>query len=391
MTTIGIDASRANVENRTGTEWYIYNLLLQLKNIIPPEYRVVLYTKEALRTDFGELPKNWSNQILRWPPKLLWTQARMSIHMLRKKNRPDVLFIPAHTIPVIHPKKTVYVAHDLGFERHENIYSHLYIGGRFMNALVRIATFGKYSTNELDYHRWSMQFAISHAAKIIAISEFTKNELQDVYNVPDKQIAVVHNGFSQEDYKAVDVQPAQPPYLLFVGRIEHKKNILNLVEAFVILKQRYKIPHILKLVGSPGNGYEEIQEQIQTNELQNSVQFTGYVPQSDMNRVMSGADVFIFPSHYEGFGIPVLEALACNTLVACSDIPALREIGGTDCSYFNKDIPKSIADTIYNVLNLPSDQKAHMRASGQRRIQQFTWRKCAINTWQVLESVLQLP
>lgn len=390
MATIGIDASRANVENRTGTEWYIYNLLRKFKDIISTEHRVVLYTKEPLRADFGKLPVNWSNQVLRWPPKLLWTQARMSIHMLRKKNRPDLLFIPAHTIPLVHPKKTVYVAHDLGFERHEDIYSHSYIGGRLMNIAVKLMTLGKYSTNELDYHRWSMQFAIKHAAKIIAISEFTKQELQTVYNVPDTQIAVVHNGFSSEDYTPVNVDRAQPPYLLFVGRIEHKKNILNLVEAFGLLKKEYKIPHILKLAGSPGNGYEEIKERIAKYALQHDIEFTGYVPQSQMNTLMSGADVFVFPSHYEGFGIPILEALACNTLVACSDIPPLREVGGTSCNYFDKDVPKSIADTIYSVIHLRPEQKQHLQEAGQMRVKQFFWQTCANNTWQVLESVLQL-
>lgn len=389
MATIGIDASRANVGHRTGTEWYIFNLLKELTQIIPAEHSVVLYTKEELRNDFGKLPANWSNQVLRWPPKLLWTQMRMSLHMLRKKHRPDILFIPAHTIPVKHPKKTVYVAHDLGFERYEDIYSHSYIGGPIMNIAVRIATLGKYSTNELDYHRWSMQFAIKHAAKIIAISQFTKSELQDVYQVPDSKIAVVHNGFSGNDYKPVVQQSAQPPYLLFVGRIEHKKNILNLIEAFAILKKQYHIPHILQLAGSPGNGFKEIEQRVAQHGLQADVQFTGYVPQSEMNTLMSGADAFVFPSHYEGFGIPVLEALACNTLVACSDIAPLREVGGSACKYFNKDIPTSMADTIFNLINLPPDQKLQLRDAGQEQVAQFSWNACANNTWQVLESVLQ--
>ena len=129
MYTIGIDASRANVEHRTGTEWYIYNLLHQFKTTIPKSYRVILYTKEPLRQDVLPLPENWENQVLRWPPKLLWTQLRMSLTMLRSSRRPDVLFIPAHTIPVIHPKNTIYVAHDLGFERYAELYANTYIGG----------------------------------------------------------------------------------------------------------------------------------------------------------------------------------------------------------------------------------------------------------------------
>lgn len=390
MAIIGIDASRANVEQRTGTEWYIYSLLRELTTIIPAEHKVVLYTKEPLRSDFGVFPSQWTNQVLRWPPQLLWTQLRLSLKMLRKRSRPDILFIPAHTIPMIHPRKTVYVAHDLGFERFSELYSRSYIGGSIMNALVRIGTLGVYGTSELDYHRWSMQFAIRHATKVIAISKFTKSELQEVYKVPSNQISVVYNGFSSQDYKPVTTPPSVPPYILFVGRLEYKKNIPNLIDAFAILKQKYHLPHQLTLIGTPGFGFSEIQKRIIWHGLDKDVLMPGYVAQSHMPTLMSGAAAFVFPSHYEGFGIPILEALACNALVVCSDIPVLREIGQNACRYFDKDDSRSIARVIAETLQLSEAEKLQMHQAGQQRVTDFSWRACAQNTWQVLQSVLQL-
>ena len=103
--TIGIDASRANLKKKTGTEWYAFYLIEELKKVIPAEYRVILYSKEPLQGDLGKLPVNWKNKVLNWPPKFLWTQMRMSLEMLKFWSRPNILFVPAHTIPIVHPKK----------------------------------------------------------------------------------------------------------------------------------------------------------------------------------------------------------------------------------------------------------------------------------------------
>lgn len=391
MITIGIDASRANVTKRTGTEWYIFNLLKELKRIIPPEIHVIIYTKEALLPDLNALPPNWENQILRWPPRLLWTQLRLSITMLKFWARPDILFIPAHTIPVIHPKKTIYVAHDLGFERYAQLYANNYIGGPWMNRLIKVFSLGRYNTSELDYHRWSMRFAALHASKIITISYFTKQELQHFYHIPENKITVVYNGFSQQDYQAYTkkVFPLSAPYLLFIGRIEHKKNIINLIKAFGILKHDYRLPHRLVLIGLPGFGYEAILAEMKHQKVEAFIDLPGYMPQEKMNQQMIRASVFVFPSNYEGFGIPVLEALSSGTRVACSDIPPLREVGGSAPYYFNKDNPSAIAQTIVTALHDTELQQQQRQQLGYTQVQQFSWKRCASETWQVIKASIE--
>src|SRR5260221_1783404 len=103
--TIGIDASRANVRHRTGVEWYAYHVIQELKKIVPDSYRVLLYTREPLRGDLAELPPRWEQRVLRWPPKFLWTQKRLSWEMLVRP--PDLLFSPVHVLPLVHPRRSL--------------------------------------------------------------------------------------------------------------------------------------------------------------------------------------------------------------------------------------------------------------------------------------------
>lgn len=375
--TIGIDASRANVLQRTGTEWYCYYLLQQFaKQYNPATQRVVLYVKEPLVEDLRSLPKDWEVRVLRWPPKLMWTQLRLSLAMCLPWRRPDVLFIPAHTIPLIHPKRTVYVAHDLGFERDASLYANHYIGGKWMHRLIKVLTLGKYGTTELDYHRWSMRYAVNHARKIITISQFTKTELQACYPVADERIATVYNGYDRQRFVAGQPTLASTPYLFYVGRIERKKNIDHLLQAFQLLKTEYHLPHQLWLAGNLGFGFEQFS-------ATDDVRLLGYVSAEELPKLMQQAALFVFPSNYEGFGIPVIEALACGTKVACSDIPPLREIGGEACWYYDQTNPADMAKVMHEAI--AADTQA-ARARNLEQVTQFSWERCGQETWQVLLS-----
>ena len=123
MSIIGIDASRANRIEKTGIEWYAYHLLNAMKQITRgtlvatrvPLVEFLLYTDTALTDDLASLPAHWHEKLLGWPPKKFWTQGRLSLEMLFSP--PDLLFIPSHVIPVLHPKRVVLTCHDIGFER----------------------------------------------------------------------------------------------------------------------------------------------------------------------------------------------------------------------------------------------------------------------------------
>jgi glycosyltransferase involved in cell wall biosynthesis len=392
MKTIGIDASRANLRYRTGTEWYCFQLLHHFAKLIPPnDYRVILYVKEPLLPDLQTLPKHWQVKVLHWPPRLLWTQLRLSLHLLRPSQRPDVLFIPAHTIPLIHPQRTVYVAHDLGFERQPSLYANTYIGGRLMNLLVRLLTLGRYGTSERDYHRWSMRYAAVQASRIITISQFTKSELQHFYHVPVERITVVYNGYNSatllpSPLTGTAVQPRD--YFLYIGRIEHKKNIVNLLKGFAEFRRVTASPLKLCLVGQFGHGESDIWQTIRNEQLTDAVLLPGYVQQSELSAYWQRALAFVFPTNYEGFGIPILEAMSAGTVVACSDIPPLRELGEDNCLYFDQQSSAAIAQVLQKIVQLLPAERDRMIVAGRARAQLFSWENCASHTWQVIEGQL---
>jgi len=366
---IAIDASRANLINKTGTEWYSYHLIQELKKIIPNKHQVILYSKENLHNDLAILPTNWTSRVLNWPARFFWTQIRLSWEMLHKKNRADILFIPAHTIPIIHPRKTILVAHDIGFQIMPKLYP----------------------AKDLLYHRFAMRYAINHADQIITVSNFSKKEIVDFYHCDVNKIHVVYNGFNNlNDYQTNDhtenilqKNHIKKPYLLFVGRLEEKKNTLNLVKAFHILKNKYKIPHKLVLIGMPGYNYAAVRKYILENNLSVDVIELGYVAKSDLKIIMSHAELFIFPSLYEGFGIPILEAMAVGTPVVCSNIPPLQEVGAEAAVYFDPHNEKNMAEEINKLIN-DDEQKKYLINLGYQRIKKFSYQICAQNTWKII-------
>ena len=153
---LGIDASRANKKERTGVEWYSYFLIQEFKKIIPQDIQVVLYSPDPLREDLLPLPANWQVKILKWSFKF-WTLLRFSWEMLFHK--PDVLFVPSHIIPFFPPNRSFTTIHDIGFKRFPESYS---------GPERRLQDFG-------------VRRALSCAQTIFTPSEFTKNELLDVY------------------------------------------------------------------------------------------------------------------------------------------------------------------------------------------------------------------
>jgi len=376
--TIGIDASRANKTYKTGTEWYSYHLIQELKKIADPKDQFVLYSREKLRGDLGELPRNWQSRVLGWPPKKLWTQARLSWEMWRRP--PEALFVPAHTLPLVHPKKVVTTCHDVAFLRLPQVYNWA----------------------ALKYQEFAIKSAVRHAAKIIAVSEFTKQELMEFFRISPDRIAVVHNGYDSDRYKLTGEEEIagvlakynlSRPYLLYAGRLEVKKNTPGLIQAFNILKKSSKFlvqnsPLKLVLVGQPGVGFEKVTKAIVENNLSDEVVMPGWIGKQDLPALMAGASAFVFPSFYEGFGIPVLEAMACGTPVVASGIPALREVAGEAAYLVDPYSPENIAEGISRVLT-DDHLREDLKIRGLDRARGFSWARCAKETHEALKDAIK--
>lgn len=422
---IGIDASRANRGHKSGTEWYSYYVIRWLAKL-DQKNQYILYTDKPLtgglfdlttKQHIGDSPEesdfisdekgfqilkspgnNFKAKVLNWPFTYFWTQIRLSWEMLT--NSPDVLFIPAHTLPFIHPKKSAVTIHDIAFERERMLYERSHIGPeskisrKLVNLLVKIFTFGKFGANILDYHSWSARFALKEAGKIITVSNFTKNEMMAFYKAQEDKISVVYNGYNRGLYKTIDDKnkiksvlnnyDIEAPYILYVGRLEKKKNTPSLVEAFAMMKEENKeINHKLVLVGDASHGYDEVKYVIREYNLNDDVIITGWMPEMDLPYIYNGAAAFIFPSLYEGFGIPLLQAMACGTPIAASQTTSIPEVAGDAAIFFNPKDTRSIARALKKIL-ANETLRQNLALRGKERVKDFSWQKCAEETLAVL-------
>lgn len=402
---IGIDASRANLARRTGTEWYSFYLI---KNLAETDRQNTyhLYLNQPARPELVEAVRanpNFSFVILNWPFPYFWTLGRLTLEMIFR--RPDVLFVPAHALPLFGPRRTVNTIHDLAFFREAKLYRSVPVKTerpllrQLINFLVRLVTLGHYQSDSLDYLFWSTPFALRHAAKIIAVSRATKQEILDIYPwVDPRKIAVVWNGYNEQAYpprdatletikNVLDKYGLESPYFLYVGRLEKKKNTAALVEAFALLRENHpEIKTKLLLIGDAGFGYDEVTYVIQEFNLETQVMMPGWVEEADLPYIFSGARAFVFPSRYEGFGIPILQALACGTPVLASALPVLREVAGEAALYFDPKSREAMAEALFRIETEP-DRRAALVAQGREWVKQFSWRRCAEETKKVLESL----
>jgi glycosyltransferase involved in cell wall biosynthesis len=401
---IGIDASRANEIKKTGTEWYAYHLIQEFKKIADPNDQFVLYSKEPLRGELGVLPSNFTSKVLKWPPRFLWTQLRLSLEML--VSRPSVLFVPAHTIPIIHPKNTVTTLHDVGFERFHKLYSKNSIGYQtsfakwFINILVKIFTLGKYGSNEYDYHRFSARFALKHAKRVLTISKFTKREIMQLFDSKfDKKIRVIplaydktrlENNYSDSNINNVLMKyHIRQPYIMYIGRLEEKKNILGLIDAFKTLREKYSFNGQLVLIGKPGYRFEVAKQKIEEYRLEELIIQPGWVTEEERIILLKSSAVFVFPSFYEGFGIPPLEAMALGVPVVASNAASIPEVVGNAAALFDPSDYYEIAKSLNRVLNNESALRDILIERGYERIKKFSWRKTAKETLMQIQNTVK--
>lgn len=368
---IGIDASRAFVENPTGTERYSYEVITRILKL--PEasaHEFVLYVREipSLKSQIS----NFKFQVI--PLKFLWTQEGLAWRTWT--DNLDVLWVPAHTLPVVRRAglRTVVTIHGIEYEwlpAYENLLQRWYLP-------------------------LSTQYAVKSAQKIIAVSEFTKRQLVERLGADPKKIRVVYEGVT-------NTSPSNPSpnlgegrkggvlkkfgltsqdYLLFIGTVQPRKNLQRLITAFAILKSQIPNPNLkLVICGKLGWGYEEVVEMAKKH----GVIITGYINEAERYSLLRNALVYVQPSITEGFGLPVLEAMAVGIPVVSSRGGALTEVVGDAGLLFNpydvKDMAKKLLVTIRdNSLRLVLTKR------GYERVRKFSWDKAARETYKILSS-----
>ena len=372
---IGIDASRATAARRTGTETYSLRLIRALL-VQGKGHHFRLYFNQAPAP--GLFSGGADRRVMPFPR--LWTHLRLSREM--QSAPPDVLFVPSHVLPVVHPRRCVVTVHDLGYHYYPEAHT------LFQNA----------------YLRWSTRYNARTATRVLADSDATRKDLLRYYGIPAERIVVVYPGRDETLTPVKDPQTLNAvharyglnaPYFLYVGTLHPRKNLVRLVNAFADLASAKRATSEstdgrantkLVLAGQKGWLYEEIFAQVRRLGLENRVMFTGYVPDADLPGLLSGALAFVFPSLYEGFGLPVLEAMACGTPVICSNVSSLPEVGGDAALQIDPLDTEALAEAMHQVLT-DEGLRTMLVERGHEQVQRFSWQRCASQVLQVLEDV----
>lgn len=300
------------------------------------------------------------------------SKSRIIYEQLRALNdykKYEIIHFPDYSTPVLSKCKKVATIHDMAFFTVKECY-----------------TKGQVATKKFLLDR-----TVKNADKLICISKFTYNELKRYYpNVDDDKVEIIHNGFNKPliNYKDVSLDKfnLDGDYILFVGTISPSKNLVRLVEAFREVKN-IKKDLKLAIVGKNGWKFDEVYKKVEELNLKKDIIFTGYVSNDELETLYKQSIFVVYPSLYEGFGLPPLEALSRKKSVLSSDIPVLKEILGESVFYFN---PYNKDDMVKQILNL-IDNENYRNSKIElalKTVNLYSWEKCAQQTYNIYEELI---
>jgi glycosyltransferase involved in cell wall biosynthesis len=287
--------------------------------------------------------------------------------------RLDLLHSPDFIPPLFGCRRSVITVHDLAFLLYP----------QFLTAESR------------RYYNGQIRRAVRQADAIITVSQATRVDLMDRLAVPSDKITVIQHGADPE-FQPLPVEAIAPVlskfgltpgYLLFIGTFEPRKNVAGLLAAYALLRQRSAETPPLVLAGGKGWLFEATAARVHDLQLQAHVHFIENFATAEAPALYNGASLFVWPSHYEGFGFPVLEALGCGLPTVISDRTALSEVAGDAALQINPDDPEALAEALHRVLT-DSALRAGMRQRGLLQSQKFSWEKAARETLAVYQQVL---
>lgn len=356
---IGIDCRMWN----TTTGRYVREIVTRIVEIDTQNEYVLFFLKEDLNK------VKFSSNIKLVEADIMWhsyaEQLLLPLIFLREKL--DLLHIPHFNIPILYPKKFIVTIHDL--------------------TILRVKT-GRASTHAYWYYlikrfgfKLALLVAIFRSYKILTVSNFVKEDIVKTFKVKPSKIIVAPNACSESFYKKTETEifpviakyKIKAPYILYVGNAHPHKNVESLIEAFKIVHE--KNPDLqLVLGGKKYFFYERIEDSYSKDAIYEHLNFTGFIDDTDLPYLYSGAKLFVNPSLYEGFGLQLLEAFSCGTKVACSNTTSLPEVGGNAAYYFN---PRSISDMAKVILQALNENSEDRVLKGYERVKSYSWRASA--------------
>jgi glycosyltransferase involved in cell wall biosynthesis len=361
---------------RTGIDNYLYNIVQEM--VKANESRDISLIHFQRSND--EIYQKVNDVIIDSFPYNIINPFKLSKSL--KELQIDIFHLPSHMVPQISPffinpqVKKVLTVHDLiPLIFHKNL--------------------------PYFYKLWipTLKLIKNRPDCIITDSMNTRNDLINYLNIPEDKIKVIPLA-PNSDFKFMSNKSTindeikvkyniSSPFILYVGTVEQRKNIFLLIKSFYKLLKKgnqYK----LVLIGIPGHGFKEISKTVKLLGISKNVIFLGYVPHDDLIKFYNAADLFVFPSLYEGFGLPPLEAMACGSPVIASNTSSLPEVIGDAGVLLAPDDEDGFTENMYQILT-NEDMKTEMRKRSLKRAKMFSWEKTANKTWEVYEEVLSTP
>jgi glycosyltransferase involved in cell wall biosynthesis len=375
---IAIDASRTTVTPVTGTERYSIELI---RALIRRAYRhrVTLYFRDPPPPHLFPTFRNVEQRII--PLRRAWTHLRFAAEI--RRDRPDVTFVPSHTLPLRFPGRAVVTVHDLGFRYFPEAHPPL----------------------QRRYLDWATRHSAQRADVVLADSQATADDLTAFYGIAPDKIRVVYPGVDRlppGDPQAARRRYGLPDrYFLFVGTLQPRKNIARLAQAYASYRRRVleasasgapdqphqpeRTPAGLVLVGAKGWRFDEGWLRGADGEFIPGVHLTGYIDEADRGPIYSGALALVFPSLYEGFGFPVIEAMRCGTPVIASRTSSLPELVG-DAGLLVDPLDADLIGATMTHLDEDAELRARLRHLGYAQAEGFTWTAAAAGALRAIEA-----
>jgi glycosyltransferase involved in cell wall biosynthesis len=371
---IGLNGERLLIENPAGAEKYSHNLFSALSTV-DKDNKYILYFRSKPSDEYWKSLSNdnpnFSYKVIK--KTLSWMQVDLAWELI--KNPVHIFFTAVHTMPVFRNPKTKFIGMIHGLEQS-------YIHG-YNNSIKRFFIIGP------------VEYTAKHSNHVIVPSQATKDAILNKGWVKENKLTIINEGVGKNFYKRsekeiLDVRNkfnlGNDDYLLFVSTIQPRKNIPNMINAFSQVTKLY--PNLkLAIAGKKGWDYEESLNASTKYDVEDKVMFLGRVSDEDSPILFSGAKAHINVSFEEGFGLPLLEATACEVSSIVSGIPAFKEVGGDSPIYVDPKSVESIRDGIVRLISGEYDIERIKKA--KERSQEFTWEKTALKTLGVFQDIIK--
>ncbi len=367
---IVIHASELNEVRIDGTRIYLSELLKRFYRFSNHGY--TLYHKGEINPVFNIPNEKYNLKKLQKVP--MWTQSIFAYNLFGDKQ--DLVWMPVQNLPRIRPKKikSVVTIHDLAFKK----YPHMFL---------------PQDTKKLNFHT---DYAVKNATHLIAVSSATKKDLLKYYpKLKEENISIIHHGFDAKDWR-IDENSAKKQeifdkfkitkkFVVYVGAVQPRKNLIVLIEAFEALKKK-KYDLQLVCVGADAWKAEETHERALKSKYREDMIFTGGVSFLELKVLLSSGEVFVLPSIHEGFGLPILEAFACETPVIASNSGSLPEVVGSAGELFNPKDSSELEEKLEKILN-SQELREKLIKMGIQRLENFSWDESTKKTIAVFDKV----